>query len=93
MNISNASSGYRSIRLGLKGDASICMTENRHMTVDGCNAIISYDENMIKLRLSSCFLTIIGTDFAVSSFSDDGVIIGGEIHSLEFERITEKRNR
>jgi len=62
----------------------IQMTDNKELIIDRCERVAAYDENIIKLDLLNNTLVIIGTEMTMRNFSTDGVIIKGNIHSIEF---------
>lgn len=93
MIISRLSNSFNDKKVQLAGVSCLQLTENRSLNVENCGGILTYNENLIKLRLSDSFLTIVGTDFRITNYAENGVIISGEIFSLQFEKITEKRRK
>ncbi len=91
MIISKLSSDYQDFKMGIKGPSCMQLKGNEELVIENCRSVISYDMNYILLELMGMYLTIVGENFRITSFSNDGVIISGDIHSLEFELITEKR--
>ena len=60
------------------------MTDNSEIVIDRCNGVLTYDENIIILKLINNKLNIVGANMKMQNFSTEGVIISGKIHSLEF---------
>lgn len=93
MIISRLSNDLNDKKHELAGCSCLQMTDNRGLTVENCFGVLTYNENLIKLRLSGNYLIIVGTGFKLTNFSNNGIIVSGEIHSLEFEKIVEKRRK
>jgi sporulation protein YqfC len=62
----------------------IQLTDNSEVIIDRCERVVAYEENVIKLELLNNALVIIGTALTMRNFSTDGVIIKGQINSIEF---------
>ncbi|MCL2108912.1 MAG: YabP/YqfC family sporulation protein [Oscillospiraceae bacterium] len=60
------------------------ITDNSEVVIDRCNGVIAYDENQIRLQLVNNALFITGQNMKMFNFSNEGVIVEGKIHSLEF---------
>lgn len=60
------------------------MFSNQKMILDGCQNIIDYQSDYIKLKLKKGILTIMGTDFLISAFENENIIIKGNICTIEF---------
>ncbi len=58
---------------------------NKQIVVEGCLGVLEYNENYLKLRLSSTALILQGENFDVVSFSDQSILVKGKINSLEFD--------
>lgn len=67
----------------IKG-AHIEFFSNIKMIIEGCKAIVDYQNNYIKLKLKKGYVSIIGTDFLISTFENEKIIINGNIISFEF---------
>ncbi len=57
---------------------------NKNAIVEGCKSIIDYGENYIKLKIKKGFLTLSGSEFIISSFEEEKIVIKGNISSIEF---------
>lgn len=57
---------------------------NREIIVDGCKGILEYDEDKIKINTGSLVICFKGTELIVKSFSEVGIILTGNIVSVEF---------
>ncbi len=60
------------------------MFSNQKMILDGCQNIIDYQNDYVKLKLKKGNLTIMGTDFLISAFENENIIIKGNISTVEF---------
>lgn len=57
---------------------------NNKMIIEGCKSIVEYQDNYIKLKLKKGFISILGTEFLISEFAQQKIIIKGNIKSIEF---------
>lgn len=57
---------------------------NNEMFVEGCEKILDYNNDYIKLKLDKISLIVFGIDLKVISFEDNQIKIDGNIISLEF---------
>ncbi len=57
---------------------------NKKMIIEGCRGIIDYQSEYLKLKLKKGFINIIGTDFLISTFEEEKLIVNGNITSVEF---------
>ena len=67
----------------LKG-ARIELNSNTQAVIEGCQGVIEYNENYLKLRLSQGAIALFGNDFDIVSFEEKTICIKGKINSLEF---------
>jgi len=83
-NINRIAEKFDKLKSGFYKHSYIQMTDNKEVLVDRCEKIITYDENIIKLKLINNNLTITGAEMKMQNFSMAGVIISGKINSIEF---------
>ncbi len=57
---------------------------NKKIIIEGCKKIAEYQENYVKLKLKKGFFAIMGSDFLITVFDNEKVIIKGNIASIEF---------
>ncbi|MBQ2933778.1 MAG: YabP/YqfC family sporulation protein [Clostridia bacterium] len=57
---------------------------NKKIVIEGCKSIVEYQENYIKLKFKKGFFNILGTDFLITGFDDEKIVIKGNITSVEF---------
>ena len=60
------------------------MFSNNEAIIEGCLGVYEYNENYLKLRISSGVLVIVGEEFNIVSFGDKTIVVKGKISSLEF---------
>jgi sporulation protein YqfC len=84
MDISKLANRFDKFKAGFQRHSYIHITDNLEIIIDCCRSIMTYDENIIKLRLINNSLTITGAGMIMRNFSTDGVIIAGKIYSVEF---------
>ena len=68
----------------LFGGSHVEIYSNKKIIIEGCNGIVDYQNDYIKLKLKKGFLTLSGTDFLVISFDNEKIDIKGNIITLEF---------
>jgi sporulation protein YqfC len=61
------------------------ITGNSECVVDGLKGIVEYTSQKIKINLGKYFVTFLGDDLYINSFSHEGAVVQGIIVSMEFE--------
>lgn len=61
------------------------LTGNSECIVDGLKGIIEYTKEKIKINLGKYFVTFLGDELYINSFSHEGAVVQGTIISVEFE--------
>lgn len=62
----------------------ITLFGNTQTVIEGCFSIIEYEDNIIKISVKNGFITFLGNEFKISTFSDDQFSFSGNITSVEF---------
>jgi len=65
--------------------AQIILSGNREAILDGCQGVIEYEENKIKLKIGKQAVTFCGDSLQIKCMTDDTVIIEGKLSQLQFE--------
>lgn len=84
MDINDIAVKFENFKRTRSKHSDIQLTDNREMILDGCRRVIRYDENEICLELPTVGVKAVGMKLKMHNFSEGGVIIEGEIHSLTF---------
>lgn len=58
---------------------------NSECVVDGLKGIVEYTKQRIKINMGRYYITFVGADLYINSFSHRGAIVQGTIMSLEFD--------
>lgn len=58
---------------------------NSECVVDGLKSIVEYTKQRIKFNMGSYYITFVGANLYINSFSQQGAIVQGTIMSLEFD--------
>lgn len=58
---------------------------NSQIVIEGCSGVLEYNENYLKLRLTSGALVLQGQNFDIVSFEEKTICVKGKIASLEFD--------
>lgn len=61
------------------------MEGNREVILDGCEGVIEYNEDSIKLKAGTLLLTFTGEGLTVKSYANTEAIIEGTLVSVSFE--------
>lgn len=64
--------------------AMIQLMGNRECLVEGCQGILEYGDNHIKLNIGTMVLTFQGEDLTLRALNDDGAVVEGLITNLNF---------
>ena len=64
--------------------AHLELFSNKKIIIEGCQNILDYQDEYIKLKLNKGFFNIIGSNFLITTFNDEKIIIKGIIISIEF---------
>lgn len=65
-------------------EPKIEMLGNREIIIDGCNGVVEYDENIIKLNTGTLVIGITGADLIIRSFDNNVAVICGKIVEISF---------
>ncbi len=68
----------------LPGMANIELTGNREAIVDGCDGIVQYDDEVIKLSTGKLVVCFYGNRLTIRTLTTDQAVIEGEIISIQF---------
>ena len=66
------------------GESKITINSNKEAVIEGCRNILEYEDDRIKLNLGNKTLQILGNSLSITSITISGVVIVGNISSLEF---------
>ncbi len=84
MNINDLAIKYEDFKKSLLKHSDIQITDNRELTLDGCQRVVEYGENNIVLELPTVGISVVGMMLSMKNFSVGGIVINGEIHSVTF---------
>lgn len=68
----------------ISNNTHIEMFFDKKIIIDGCISIIDYQNDYLKLKLKKGNISIIGTNFIITNFENEKIIIKGKISSIEF---------
>ena len=66
------------------GDVHTEIFLNKKIIIEGCQSIVDYKNDYIKLKIKKGFLNIFGNDFIITSFDNEKIVVKGNIASIEF---------
>ncbi len=58
---------------------------NSECVVDGLKSVVEYTNQRVKFNMGSYYITFVGADLCINSFSRQGAIVQGNIMSVEFD--------
>jgi sporulation protein YqfC len=64
----------------------ILISDNNRLEIENVKKILEYSENYIRLKTSTLVLSIWGQSLSADDYNMSGIVISGEISSIEFER-------
>lgn len=85
MNWKHLAIKYENFKQRRQKHSSLQMSDNNELIIECCKGVISYDDTIIRIQLASHILTIIGDKLLMRNFSSEGVMISGNIKSMDFE--------
>lgn len=68
----------------LGGIPQLQLSGNREAVVEGCQGILEYDENIIKLNTGKMSITFVGRGLQVKVLTHDSAVVAGFITGIEF---------
>lgn len=68
----------------LTGAARIEMTSNRRAVVEGCQGIVEYADDVVRMQTGSGLIRFTGRSLSISCLTEDSAVVEGIILSLEF---------
>jgi len=72
------------LRKNLYLDTTVSINDNREVIVENCKKIIEYNDIFIKISTSTITLQIWGRELIIKNYENNGIIIVGNISSIEF---------
>lgn len=66
------------------GITQIELLSNTEAVVEGCNGILEYDDNVIKIAIHKMQVRFSGMDLSIKSLNSESIIIQGQISGIEF---------
>ena len=57
---------------------------NKKIIIEGCQSIVDYQNNYLKLKIKKGFFNFLGNEFLITSFEEEKIVIKGNILSIEF---------
>ena len=76
----------------LKG-AQLQLQGDRELFVEGCRAVLTYDDDMAVLLLDGLRLTVLGAGLRVDDFTAASLTVRGSIRGLELEPVSRKEGK
>lgn len=68
----------------LMGSSKVTLNSNKEAIIEGCRNVLEYEDDRIKLNLGNKTLLILGNSLSIDSITVNGVIVTGNISSVEF---------
>jgi sporulation protein YqfC len=68
----------------INGIAHIELAGNREAIVDGCQGVLEYDENVIKLTTGKMVIKFMGRGLQIKVLTHDSAVVSGFITNIEF---------
>lgn len=68
----------------LISEPQLQLNGNTECYIEGCKAILEYDDRMVKLMVGKKELLITGKDLSVSGYTETSITVKGEFQTLEW---------
>ena len=65
-------------------NTNMLITDNKLIEIENCKKVLEYNDIYLKLMTSNMILEVWGTDLNISDYNTDGIIVKGNIKSIEF---------
>lgn len=65
-------------------NTNLLICDNNLLEIENCKKVLEYNDIYLKLLTSTLILEIWGNDLSISDYSTDGVVVKGNIKSIEF---------
>jgi len=66
------------------GGTHIEIFSNKKIIIEGCQSIVDYQNDYLKLKLKKGYLNVLGKEFLITAFDNEKIVIKGNIVSIEF---------
>ncbi len=60
------------------------MISNREFLLEGCNGVLQFNDNYVKLAVKDGNIILYGKNFDISGFEEKNITVRGNIDSIEF---------
>lgn len=67
-------------------NTNLHVMDNDYIQIENCKKILEYNDIYLKIRTSNMILQVWGQSLNISDCNNDGIIVRGEISSIEFEK-------
>ncbi len=88
MNIYDIADRFEALKSKANRHSLIQIMDCESMQIECCKDVLIMNENLIKLRLAKCTITITGLDLSMKNYSREGVFVTGSFHSVDFDTQT-----
>lgn len=92
MNFYDIAERFETLKNKANRHSLIQIKDAEHMQIECCKRILVMNENMIRLTLAKCSVTITGLNLSMKNYSREGVFISGSFHSVTFEENPKNKN-
>ncbi|MCM1334391.1 MAG: YabP/YqfC family sporulation protein [Bacteroides sp.] len=85
MNFYDIAEGFERLKNKANRHSLIQIMDAEHMQIECCERVLIMNENLIRLKLAKCTVTITGLELTMKNYSREGVSVSGRLHSVDFE--------
>lgn len=85
MNLYDIADGFESLKNKISRHSLIQIMDAEHMQIECCKRVLVMNENLIRLKLAKCTVTVTGLNLSMKNYSREGVSVSGSLHSVDFE--------
>ena len=66
------------------------ITGNKVLEISSCRKIIEYNDVYLKIKTSNMLVEIWGSELLIDDYNTEGIVVRGEIKSVEFSKAVKK---
>lgn len=68
-------------------NSMIHISDNRRVEIENCRKILEYNDICVRVKTTTCDVTVWGSGLYVDDFCTGGIVINGRISSIELEKV------
>ncbi len=91
MNLYDIADSFEALKSRASRHSLIQIMDCGSMQIECCRRVLTMNENLIRLQLAKCTVTITGLGLSMKNYSREGVSVTGNLHSIAFDANPERK--